>query len=271
MKSKPIILCSNQRSGTGALGSALESQNRVKSFFEIFLTQSYHVEYVPSNYFYWLSNIKKSNIVFYGRGEVEKYVSEYFDYLSSLCDKEYFLVDIKYNQWSHIVGESNNVFYPPVLMGYFMRMGYPIIHLVRDNCFDQYVSTRYAEEIGYYHYRKDTDTSDPEPIKLTINIPDCEIFIETLRQNMNLFKQYMKCYDRSIELHYNYCFHDNCVTSHLKDRLHKLLRCEDWVFNIETPLRKTPVDILRCITNPGEVVSHFVESEYSWMFEGLTS
>ncbi|WP_188751115.1 hypothetical protein [Marinobacterium zhoushanense] len=271
MSSQPIILCANQRSGTTALGQALESQKRVTSFAEIFMTSEYHVTEIPSNYFYWMSKYRKKNIGFYRRGEVTRYIGEYFDYLSKLSGTDYFLVDIKYDQWSYVVGESNNIFYPPVLLSYFINRGYPIVHLIRDNLFEQYLSIKYANAVGESHYRKGEYSDSKTDIGLYVDVEECNYFIGALSKNVNLFKEFLKGYNQSVELHYDECFLNNCVTNYAKEKLSSVIPDSEWMTKVETPLVKTPVDIMKKISNSKEVVSYFSNSDYHWMFENLSN
>lgn len=144
-----IVILARQRSGTGALGSVLDSHPDVVYVGEIFHPQN--VDTDQNNYFYYLKNISSK---YKAIGQVfnpYEIFSEYVNYLKSIVDCKKVVVDVKYRSMHHLNGPWHGILDTPKFLQFCLSENIPIIHLLRNNLLQTFVSGVLAEKNQQWH------------------------------------------------------------------------------------------------------------------------
>lgn len=133
-KSKPVFVVSMQRSGSNLLRQSLASSASFHDLNEIF--DPFQKKYWPT----WEKRVEQQPELAVPTAEhqldlFESFLDDQLDH-----DAPFTLIDVKYNSTQHL----NDVWYHPgarpILMEWFIEQKCPVVHLVRENVFESYVS-----------------------------------------------------------------------------------------------------------------------------------
>ncbi len=261
MGKKLIVVVANQRSGTTALHRSLSQTGGITEFGEIFHSGAHEIN-KKSNYFYYKKNILHIDYRINNENEEDSYklCSEYIDYLLSLSDKEYILIDIKYNSWHHFNSAWQDVFNKPILLKVLENKNTIFIHMVRMNIFAQFVSMEVANRTGKWHY-SNNDNTKVEDITIDLNPKKALKFMENSNSNTHLFRTFLRNNQNKIELVYEYTYDKNGITKYAIGKLEKYIDNE--ILNrIHVPLKKTPRKLKDIVNNKEELLEFFSNKKF---------
>jgi len=258
-----IILCAMQRSGTTVFQRTLEKKDYIISHEEIFHSKRYFPKknnlipffnYANRYYQKYPDRIIKTN------ENVKSLWSAYYHYLlNNSGDNKYLILDIKYNSWHNL----NTIWhYPndrPFLMRLLENVNPIIIHITRQNVFEQYISTLLARVTGIYHSK--TSSSHYSKDLLTINPQKCEHYINNVLHLNNSFAKWLKPFNRSIKLDYENIFENNKMTDYTINKLAKYINIK--AFDLDNAkVKKSKKDYNTIIKNTQELHEYFKNKEY---------
>lgn len=265
MKSKPIIICAFQRSGTTALTNLLAKSANITNFGEIFASGNINK---PQSFYYFLKineNLTKAYLIKPNFDNAKMVLKAYLSYLSSLSQTAFFLIDIKYDAWNSIATFSHLPTDEPFMLKFFKKQNIPIIHIVRKNTFKQYFSLQYGLIAKKWHYKKNEDTTTQKSINLEPNTTIQEL--EKIDSVTQLFTSFLK--NSSIELLYEDMFDENKLTNTTITKLQQIIK-DDPVLVTELPFIKTPVDPKEVISNKRQILDMAKNTKFEDMIREIT-
>ena len=260
--SKPILICGQQRSGTTALQSALSHVDSVRNFGEIFQFSDYHINKTPHNFYYYLNNVHGHWKPLISVAQAEEEFRRYLDYLNSLTEATYYVVDIKYNFWHHFAPGWVNNMGRPFMLEFFKKLEAPVVHVVRRNTFRQYVSNEIAARTAKWHFSEGDASPPVEPFD--IDVRDLEDHFEMVDGNAALFRKRLRGYPHSVELCYENLFNGTTFT----DEANRLLRqvLPGWIVSAaESQFVKSKSQQMEWVRNGEAIIDYFRESSYGVM------
>ncbi len=261
LKSRPIVICSEQRSGTTALQRSFFSSGDVTNYSEIFHTAD--SEYKALGNFYHWSDSQGSMKPFRGIEGVRKAFHKYLVFLSELSDKLYFIIDIKYNSWHHFNAGWYDSRSQPLMMTFIKELNIPILHVVRVNSFLKYLSAQYASASGVWHHDVSSEVK-ADALMVTLQPQAVKYKMESSKQSVENFRAHLVPYRYSEELIYEDMFDGIDLTAVAKEKISMLIS-EEWVQKLQTSLKKNPVNPKDIVGNIPELVEAFRSTEFQWM------
>lgn len=141
---KFMTVIGTQRTGTTLLRSILGTHPKIKTYGEVFLNR--HVHMKEAYYYFYQEHIKTHmNLIVPSIENNAKLFEAYLKYMESLSlknDPEYIMFDCKYNflLGTLVPGEFNYHSLPFLLMQ-FKSQNVKMIHLIRQNLLETYVSS----------------------------------------------------------------------------------------------------------------------------------
>lgn len=260
MRKELIVVVGQQRSGTTALHRALAETGYVEEFGEVFHNGEEQMKN-KSNYYYYLKNILTPHASIVANNSVqEKAFIAYIDYLKSLSDKPYFLIDIKYISWHHFNPVWQNIFDKPIMLKVLENMNAIMIHMIRMNVFAQFVSMEVAEATDKWHYNS-KDKVEKDELSLRMPPPKAMKYMKNSKDNSRLFRAFLRPNKKTIELIYEYTYDEQGMTKYALDRLRRHLN-KDLIDKIFVPLKKTPRNIKDVVKNKEELREFFSGKEF---------
>ncbi len=212
LAARPIVICAQQRSGTTVLQRTMDMSPYVKNYGEVFHTKEYYPnENYPNwnklGFFFFKERLlKKSPQLLYANHKNQALIfKRYFQFLAKQAQKEYFVVDIKYNSWHHFNGVWQNNLFRPYCLELARKNNFYIIHLIRQNVFEQYLSNIYASKLEQYHFTQQIEI-DQSQKQIKINPRKCRQAMLTSQRNTQLFKNWFRNYSNYIEIFYEDMF-----------------------------------------------------------------
>jgi len=143
-----IVLLARQRSGTNPLRSVLETHPKIACTEEVLNvepTPDYELE-VETNYFRFLDKRLEGDLLrFLSLEHQEALFLDYLEYLRAFYDKQYLVVDVKYNSVHHLEGAWRFLTEEPALFRFIKTHGLRVINLTRRNFLRYYVSELKAQ------------------------------------------------------------------------------------------------------------------------------
>lgn len=191
-KSKPIILCAQQRSGTNLLRNALRATQLCKSYAEIF-NEKNNLKKEYSFFNFKLKQLQNNLSLSFPSSENKHYLfNHYFSFLQNESNLPFHIIDIKYNSWHHFNTIWHSVPERPQLLEWLMLNDLPVIHIVRKNLLHQYISIRVANSTGKYHFKSNENNVQNAVIRVkSDHCKNLMTMIEKESQNLkNLFSSY---------------------------------------------------------------------------------
>lgn len=210
-----VIVLANQRSGTKALGSTLSTIKGVSYFGE-----SFHDE-ESSEASFW--NFFQKEFIANPSPLTEKYLEtildNYFYFLYKKGENITF-ADIMYNNLNMISPMWRDINRETFILEYIKKRGINIIHLVRENLFECYLSIEIAKATAQFH----SHTGDIS-IESKINVDKNSMldYVESKLYARKAVDASILKYKNSARLSYEKCFSPDGFTQHCVDKLHDLL------------------------------------------------
>ena len=261
-----VVVCAKQRSGTTALQKTLEKTGLFRNYGEIFHDDHQSYEY---NYFNFLaSNATMRDFIAYPNDSNMNIIFEtYLSYLNNSHSQRYTLLDIKYTSWHHFNYIWHEPLERPVLMRLLAECNTQFIHLVRNNLFACYLSSKYAQKVNKYHYERQNTESFPMPEQFIVNVEEARYHMNLLRSHQILFRDWLSSYPKTIELGYEEVFDQDGLSQNVDRILRETFSLG--TADLSTPIRPTPVRMQDVILNAKDVLEYFSGTEFEYMVSDI--
>lgn len=246
-----VLLLSRQRSGTGALTSALEQHPNISYCGEV-LDPSCN----GRPFFKWIHD----------KGEILKTpydaCNHFKCYVKDLLDENKInIIDIKYNSLSAFSSPFYTISGTPWILDFLSRIPVPMIHLKR-NLIDCYVSGKLAEQSGIYHT---SDESNIRKSSITVDTKSLINFYKEALLENRVIEKFFDGYGFHCSLNYEKCFSDDGkVSNYAIDSISNLLKLDLSMLDRKSKiLKQTSSQLREKVDNIEDVVyclSHIIES-----------
>lgn len=179
--STPVFIIAQQRSGTNLLRRSLATTGCFWDSDEIFdpKTESYwpfHAEQVAQEVARSLPTSENQIQLF------ERFLETHLD-----NDKPFTLIDVKYNSTHMLDGMWHSPVSNPELVQWLIRKRFPVVHLVRKNCLENYVSLLAGHYTGQWVVGK--SATGTQSVRLRLD-PDETIFqIQRRERELTRFRR----------------------------------------------------------------------------------
>ena len=266
-QSLPFFICAQQRSGTTVLHKTLGQTPLFTDFGEVFHT---HRANGNINFFNFKEHQIGENpkLVYPSRDHQMLLIEKYLANVAQHSSTKYHILDVKYNSWHHFNPVWQNICERPLFLKYIMDSGMPILHLIRKNTFEQYISSKVAIARNKFHYNKE---EQPDRVIIQVDPKSCKKAMDISKQNTIQFDKWFAGYRFVKNFYYEDLIDNNQFSDSLIKVLEDLLK-ERFEKKIEVALRKatkgTPKDF---IENVGEIESYFQGTEYEDMINSALS
>lgn len=260
-KSKPIILCAQQRSGTTLVQTALQSSQLCHNYGEVFHDKYLHFKKEHS-FFNFKKKMISNNINFcFPSTDNQKIIfNKYFNFLKNQSKLPFHVIDIKYNSWHHF----NPIWYStetqPQLISSLKQHKFNVIHIVRKNLLHQYISATIAKKTGLYHFNKN-DKNNYQDNKFVLNVPHCKRTINNVENNVNKYRFYFKNYSFYEEIYYE----DLITENRFSDRINSVVSkfTNGLITDLGTPpLKKGIRDPFALVKNKDELFKNLKNTKF---------
>jgi len=265
MASQPIILLAKQRSGTTVFRTTLAKTNVFDDFGEIFHPNLIKKDNKEGFFLFKLNEIKKDPIKSIVSPENQsKLFKKYINYLSDLSVKPYYIIDAKYNAWHHFNTYWFELTAKPNMVKLILQNNIKVIHLIRENVFEQYVSSERAIKSNQWHIKN--ANNELKNIKIDIDKNRCFNMMRKAIRSTQLFRNWFKNYPNYIEMYYENLYEkDNFNQTYLKE-------LEDFTNTpIELTVKLQRGKIIKnlndLITNKIELIDFFKNTNFGNMVE----
>ncbi len=263
------VVLAAPRTGSTVLGKAASAAWETDLHGEIFLDRPEGD--IPTGHFY------EGNFFQFRRGLLERDSSlsvpthenqrsifeAYCAYLRSISEHGASLLDIKYYSWHHL----NSCFVlphePPTLVGFVREANWSVVHLVRENLFALYCSTRLGEKTKTWHRDKGGSRKGGWP-SLTIDVKACRLEMDRLRAATSLFNEWFEGYDKFHHLTYERLFDGEAFSSEVEMTFERMFD-ESPVKPFIPPLQKVTPRLRNLVEDGEEVVREFEGTPYHSM------
>lgn len=259
-----VAIIAAQRSGTHALGSVLLFNGFV-NYDEIYLYKQIPdtlQEKVSFRSFIERSEYHKRDLMFH-----QDFVNrEYFKYLGRLDTKPHY-VDVKYNTLRRISAEYIELSDRPPILSQLIERGYRIIHLVRENALERFLSNKVAEATGQWHVRiNDPDHAIKAPPSIQIDVEECVADIRRHLRSIEMVHEWLEGVPHVLPLVYERLFEGNGITAEaVADFAEKI---DITITDPRYGLKKPPRSTREVITNYDEVAEALTRHGYGAMLPG---
>ena len=181
--STPIFVIADQRSGTNLLRSSLASSQQICDLNEIF-----H----PQGGIYWLYREQKLQLQPAWLMPTSEHQIELFEAFLAAClpgEFPFAMLDVKYNS-SHTLNEfPRSPIETPRFIQWLIQKQYPVIHLVRENSLESYVSLLVGLHTN--NWVVDVAAPRPAPIRLKLDVAETLFQVAKRQRQIKQFRQYL--------------------------------------------------------------------------------
>jgi len=250
-KSKSIILCARQRSGTNLLRKAIETTEQCTNYAEIFNDNYFKIK-EHSFFNYKLNLLKKDvNLSFPSAKNQYKIFNEYFNFLQMESKLPFHIIDIKYNSWHHFNSVWHSIPEMPQLLKWVVKREIPIIHIIRKNLLHQYISTTLAKQTGKYHFKSSGNELQNAVIK--INTEHCKKSMRIIDEEGKKFRNWLNNYPNYYSINYKEIVSENKFSNKINDLIKQVTKGE--IVDLgEPPLKKVIKNPFEHIENKEELI-----------------
>lgn len=264
---EPIFLVASQRSGTNYLRFLLQKTGVIENFGEIFDTTQLQNEQWNHQYFlYRLGQIKADpSLSIPLENNAEKLFNGYVEFLAKLAgNMPFFLMDIKYQSLHHM----DTVWQEPLARNHVFKLieknDYKVIHMVRHNLFEFFVSHQLALKTGKYHLLPgENDEAGTIEVDVDYMLRD----MKRLEREQVLVRRFIWPIRNKIEIAYeNMRYNPNSMPPHLRVKLSEFLGY-DLPSTQQAYFRKIIKDPFDVISNKQAVRECLLGSRFSRFIE----
>lgn len=251
---KPIFLISTQRSGTNLFRRAISQNEMFQEFSEPFAPRS--------DYGFWFLKtklIESNKDLVIPTPENQNYIfKEFLEYFSSHCTKEYYIIDIKYDSVEHFNSVWHNPCSRPNLFELIKKYNIPVIHLIRSNYLEVYISSLLASRTQVWVADASSNPTEDSPQENLIEV-DLQELIQAVKNRENqveLFKSYVNSCPQCLNLFYeNLLSEDGTeLSKQVVQKIKKLLEFDN-DFQTSVVTRKLAPSLSKLIKNYDQVAA----------------
>lgn len=212
------VMIALQRSGTHALGSAIDQHPEIAYAKEVF-----HPEYSQSRYGYYnflpQALSKEPDLAL--PANAQRRYAEFMAFLKSRAEKPVTLIDVKYSSTHHFNGDWHPLSRRPQLLDLLAGQKIPILHLCRKNLVRVVTSGLLAEATSIYRVKS---TNEIPVDRIRVKPEHFLARVRFLETEQTLMSQFLKTYPEIIELEYTGLFKgDGALTSKTARQIEELL------------------------------------------------
>lgn len=256
-KSKPVFVVAMQRSGTNLFRKSLSTSGYFHDLNEIF--DPYHKLYWP----YRAEAIRQNSklAIPTSRNQLEIFESFLDHCLTS--EKPFSLVDVKYNSTQNLNKVWHHPGSRPLLIDWLIEQKCPVIHLVRENVLENYVSNVMAFQSRVWLVEKAGHVSDQ---LIRLDVETTLRTIETIKTQIEVFRTWLQPTNH-IELRY-----ESLIDQQGEIAAEPIRRTCDLVgideeLNISIPTKKTGRLLREMVENfESEIAPALIENGYGeWL------
>lgn len=182
--STPLFVIADQRSGTNLLRRSLASTGQLCDLNEIF-----H----PQGGIYWLFREQQFRPAMESAPPTADHQIEWFESFLGNClppEFPFSILDVKYNS-SHVLNEfSRSPIDTPLFVKWLIQKQYPVIHLVRKNSLESYVSLLVGLHTN--NWVVDVATPQPAPIRLKLDVAETIFQVAKRQRQIKQFRQLLQ-------------------------------------------------------------------------------
>ncbi len=182
--STPLFVIADQRSGTNLLRRALASTEQLCDLNEIF-----H----PQGGIYWLFREQQFRpATELSPPSADQQIEWFESFLHNCLPPEFpfSILDVKYNS-SHVLNEfSRSPIDSPLFVKWLIQKQYPVIHLVRKNSLESYVSLLVGLHTN--NWVVDVTASQPAPIHLKLDVAETIFQVAKRQRQIKQFRQFLQ-------------------------------------------------------------------------------
>lgn len=270
MSQQLLIIVGRQRSGTTVLAETLSNGPCVHSFGEAFHDLDHREKdgkkpdlrlRPEANFFLYRSQLfAKEPTLAYPSVENQTAIFDSFvNYLYSLTDKKWVLLDIKYNSWHHFEHIYSVPGQAPFLLHLLRTHNAAFAHIRRANSFARYCSEQLALSYGVWH--SSVQLTDYEPSLIIEPAAALRDMVETQRQ-IDLFDHFLRSVPRRIELRYEEMLDGSRLSPSTDAKLTRLLD-GDWTPGASLSLQKVAPPLAGVVRNRDEVLAYFNNTTFA--------
>lgn len=253
------VMIALQRSGTHALGSAIEQHPEITYAREVF-----HPEYAQSKFGYYnfLPQAIRQDAALALPANAQKRYQKFIEFIESRADKPLTLLDVKYASLHHFNGDWHPLSRRPQLLDFFAKQRIPILHLCRKNLVRVVASSLVAEKTSIYR------------VKNAAEIPDEQIRVDTreflaklnfLEVEKNFMSQYLRGYPQLITLEYAELFDENGLNSQTARLIEKFFGVSYFESYVPTYVKQAQRPLDETIANYDELAVALKRTPYASM------
>jgi len=218
-ENQPIILCAQQKSGTTVLQKAFNDTDHCLNFGEVFHEKIYDVPTNEVAYFNFKRFVVKDNpeLSTPHMKNQNRLFKMYFENLSNLSNKPFFLMDIKYNSWHHFNPVWHSAMEIPRLLRMVKENNIPIIHIKRKNLLHQYLISFIDNGSEDFFLKPSSEKQIYNEI--IINPHHCKQMIQIVKRNMDNFQNWLANYPN----HHVVYYEDILIDDHFTDSINNIV------------------------------------------------
>lgn len=257
---KQVVLLAKQRSGTGALGSALDQHKNIKYFGEVFHHDAIHSS---PNYFWHLKKKMNDDVDYSLPGNLDRKFQDYFEYLHKIEQSSIQIVDVKYSSLHHFNGYWQAPAAAPRIFELLAKNEIPVIHLRRENTLKVHVSGLLAEKNKVWHARE-LDTINYNTVRVDVNSLMNRLNVDSFQDNQ--IRSWVGRLKNVLTLEYDQTFSsEGTLTTDAVNEISSFLDVSDIDTLKPVFIKQVKKTISQTIENFDEVKGALLPTEYSWM------
>lgn len=255
-----VVMLARQRSGTGALGSALDQQDQMRYLGEVFHNDSIDRE---PNYFWYYQQLVRDDPSMALPGAALKRLTGYFEYVESYSGAGSTVIDIKYSSTHHFDGYWRGWLGRPGLLNWLRDLDIPVIHVTRKNLLRVYLSGELAEANKVWHATPNTHL---EHRAVTINPRHLKNRMRAMQQESDLVASQLRGHPSLVTIDYAAMFdEDGQVGPRALSEIGEIagvghLKPVRPVFS-----KQVSTDLREAIANYEEVEVALLDTPFNWM------
>ncbi len=260
LKSEPVILIANQRSGTNVFRSALAKNRNFENFNETFQKNESVYRKELGFFLFKQRLIEKEPHLIEPTGENQTKIFEcYLEMLSRHAEESrYFILDVKYNSLHHFntVWHSTNKI--PYLISLIEKNQIKVIHLTRRNIFKQVISRMFAVRTNTFGI---TNKENLPEYKMKVDPELLYTEMVALQQNIGFVKKWLVDYDNVLNLAYEDLFENGIFSEEIGLQLSGFLNT-DVKLRGDVYYKKMITQVSNVIMNFDEIRDYFKGTEF---------
>lgn len=257
-----VVIVARQRSGTTALAESLALNASAESFGEVFhhrqndadAGRAFRIR-PEAGYFNFRADMLRldPDLSLPSVANQTRLFDAYLDHLSSMTDKRWLVLDIKYNSWHHFEHFYAIPGNTPFLLHLLKQRKAGFIHLTRSGSFARYCSEQVALTAGLWHVERGSANGTASiTIDPALALAD---MVESRRQ-IEIFSRFLNPVRRRVELRYEETFAGDRLVAAAELKLKRLFD-GDWQGGVQVPLQKLTPPLAKVVKNRDEVLAYF--------------